>query len=269
MLADVSQTLQYINGGGSGWAGVLPVFEFAAERGFNINLSPYLSSLGEEVMSADQNAYIGDLVGGFNYMQQLLKPQYANFTQVPAFARVLAALKMGQGTPNAPIFLGNGEGVLANGYDGDGVMVTTAVTALAEKYCQEGVPVEYQEYPGIEPRRGCGTVPRLRGPVPARSVPGRPRRVELLGRRDRQRTKCLPRRQHVQLELAHGQLHGHLVGGRDGLVLGLYHRNMGAAAAQVHVRQFELLVGDHRQRWRRAVRRRTRGRSVPATSTES
>ena len=156
VLANVSQTLQYIDGGGSGWADVLPVFEFAAQRAFNINLSPYLSSLGEQVMAADQNAYIGDLVTNFSYMQQLLKPQYANFTQVPAFARVLAALKMGAGKPNAPIFLGNGEGIQANGYDGDGVMVTTAVTALAEKYCSEGVPVEYQEYPGLSHVEAAG-----------------------------------------------------------------------------------------------------------------
>lgn len=156
VLADVKQTLQYIDGGGSGWADVLPVFEFAAERGFNINISPYLSPLGEQVMAADQNAYIGDLVTNFNYMQQLLKPQYANFTQVPAFARVLAALNMGAGKPNAPIFLGNGEGIHANGYDGDGVMVTTAVTALAEKYCNEGVPVEYQEYPGLSHVEAAG-----------------------------------------------------------------------------------------------------------------
>jgi Secretory lipase len=156
VLADVAQTLQYINGGGSGWADVLPVFEFAAERGFNINVGAYLSPLGEQVMAADQNAYIDDLVGGFNYMQQLLKPQYADFTHVPAFARVLAALKMGQGMPNAPIFLGNGEGVRANGYDGDGVMVTTAVTALAETYRKEGVPIEYQEYPGLSHVEAAG-----------------------------------------------------------------------------------------------------------------
>ena len=33
----------------------------------NINVSPYLSPLGEQVMAADQDAYIDDLVGGFNY----------------------------------------------------------------------------------------------------------------------------------------------------------------------------------------------------------
>jgi secretory lipase len=149
VLASPIQTLQYIDGGATGWAGVIPVGLFALERGFHIDLTPYLSPLGEKVMDEDQALYINDLVGGFNYMQQLLKPKYANFTHVPAFARALGALKMGRGTPDAPIFLGNGEGMKANGYDGDGVMVTTAVTALAQKYCQKGVAVEYQEYPGL------------------------------------------------------------------------------------------------------------------------
>jgi hypothetical protein len=36
------------------------------------------------------------------------------------------------------------------------VMVTTAVTALAEKYCSEGVPVEYQEYPGLSHVEAAG-----------------------------------------------------------------------------------------------------------------
>ena len=156
VLADPGQTLRYINGGATGWVGVLPVFEFALQRGFHVDLAPYLSAFGAKVIADDGTKYINDLDSDFHYMQQLLKPRYANFQQVPVFARALAALRMGRGSPNAPIFLGNGEGMNANGFDGDGVMVTSAVTALAKKYCKEGVPVEYQQYPGLSHVEAAG-----------------------------------------------------------------------------------------------------------------
>ena len=157
VLASPLQTLKYINGNFSGWADVIPVGLFALQRGFHINIDPYLSPLGQKVMSDDSNVYIGDFDTDFNYMQQLLKPQYANWTHIKVFARALAALNMGSHhTPSTPLFLGNGEGVKANGFDGDGVMVTTAVTALAEKYCSKGVPVEYQEYPGLDHDEAAG-----------------------------------------------------------------------------------------------------------------
>jgi hypothetical protein len=61
------------------------------------------------------------------------------------------ALIMGSdGTPDTPMFLANGEGTENNGYDGDDVMITGDVEALAHQYCRDGVRVEFQDYKGVD-----------------------------------------------------------------------------------------------------------------------
>lgn len=157
VFADPADSFAYINGNGTGWAYVLPLLLFMVQRGFHADISQYLSPLGARVVADDQHADIASFDGDFYYLQQLLTPQYADFAHVPAFADAMAASKMGSnGTPKSPIFLGNGEGIRSNGYDGDGVMVTSAVTSLARQYCKHRVPVEYQEYPGLDHTEAAG-----------------------------------------------------------------------------------------------------------------
>jgi hypothetical protein len=50
------------------------------------------------------------------------------------------------GTPAEPVLLGVGN---ADG-TGDGIMVAKDVQELAYEYCQRGVPVTFQVYPGLE-----------------------------------------------------------------------------------------------------------------------
>jgi acetyl esterase/lipase len=81
----------------------------------------------------------------------------------------VAAQTMGKaGMPREPLFIGEGN---SDG-TGDGAMVAADVVALAQKYCSEGVPVEYQEYPGaaheeaaaaFEPQTGPFLQARLAG----------------------------------------------------------------------------------------------------------
>jgi acetyl esterase/lipase len=50
------------------------------------------------------------------------------------------------GRPASPVLLGVGN---ADGTD-DGIMIAGDVEALAHEYCQRGVPVTFEEYPGLE-----------------------------------------------------------------------------------------------------------------------
>lgn len=56
------------------------------------------------------------------------------------------------GTPKAPIFLGvgNSDGT------GDGVMVAADVEGLAHRYCQRGVPVQFDEYQQLDHLKAGG-----------------------------------------------------------------------------------------------------------------
>jgi hypothetical protein len=89
------------------------------------------------------NNFLGNYPG--LTIQQLLKPQYANFLGIPVFASVVNHLIMSRtGTPKGPLLMavGNADGT------GDGVMVDNDVEALAHTYCQRGVSVQFSEYSG-------------------------------------------------------------------------------------------------------------------------
>jgi hypothetical protein len=148
VLVDPIHNLYYINGNGTGWDGVIPVYLLIFQRAFDQRISSYLSAVGKTVLAADSDAYINDLSGnGFTTIQQLLRPRYHNILSIPGTARVFNEMIMGSdGTPKSPIYLENGDGVRNNGWDGDGIMVTGDVEALAHEYCQRGVKVEFQQY---------------------------------------------------------------------------------------------------------------------------
>jgi hypothetical protein len=148
VFVDPIQSLRYIDGNGTGWADVIPVSFIIFQRAFGVNPYPYLNALGVKVVKADQTAFINDLtLQGFTTYQQLLKPKYANFLNIPGAIQDLNKLTMGSdGTPNSPMFLENGGGIENNGFDGDGIMITADVEALAHKYCEQGVPIEFEHY---------------------------------------------------------------------------------------------------------------------------
>jgi hypothetical protein len=145
---DFAHNLTYINGD-QDWAGVIPAVLVSLGHAFGIDITSYLSAYGQQVV----NQVAGECIGSFaaNYpgltVQELLLPQYSNPFQIPALVTVLNHLIMGTGgTPGEPLLLGVGN---ADG-TGDGIMIAGDVEALAHEYCQRGVPVTFQEYPGLE-----------------------------------------------------------------------------------------------------------------------
>jgi pimeloyl-ACP methyl ester carboxylesterase len=150
VLVDPFQTYRYINGNATGWADVLPVYLVLLHRAFGEPVAQYLSALGKKIYAEDRTSPIGNLAP-VSTMQSLLKPQYQHLSQVRPFVEAMNQLIMGSdGTPRTPMFLANGEGIENNGYDGDGIMITADVEALAHEYCQRGVPVEFQQYDHLD-----------------------------------------------------------------------------------------------------------------------
>jgi acetyl esterase/lipase len=117
-------------------------------RAYHADLTPYLSPSGQKIVNAESNTCIDEDFGKYPGLtvQSLLRPQYQSFFDVPFFNRMLDDQTMGTaGTgPDEPLLMaiGNADGT------GDGAMVVADVKSLAQRYCNEGVPVDYQEYQG-------------------------------------------------------------------------------------------------------------------------
>jgi hypothetical protein len=146
---DFAQNLTYINGD-QDWAGVIPAILVSMGRAFHADIHHYLSSLGLQITQKVQNECITKFATaypGLTY-QQLVKPKYANPFGVHLLVKVLNHLIMGTapGHPAEPLLLGVGN---ADG-TGDGIMVAGDVEALAHEYCQQGVPVTFDEYTGLD-----------------------------------------------------------------------------------------------------------------------
>lgn len=136
--------LTYIDGSPT-WSSVMPAAMLGIARGFHVDLAPYLSEYGKKVVRAESTQCIGQFSGAYPglTLKQLFKPQYADVLRVPALKRLINALIMGSapGHPTTPMLVvaGNLDGT------GDGVMVAADQEALAHQYCQQGVPVVYEE----------------------------------------------------------------------------------------------------------------------------
>jgi len=145
---DFAHNLGYINGD-QDWAGVIPAVLVSLGKAFGVDISPYLSAYGEQVTSQISGECIGSFAAEYPGLTaaQLLLPQYSNPFQIPALVTILNHLIMGTspGTPGEPLLLGVGN---ADG-TGDGIMLAGDVEALAHEYCQRGVPVTFEEYPGL------------------------------------------------------------------------------------------------------------------------
>ena len=145
---DFAHNLTYINGD-QDWAGVIPAVLISLGRAFGVSISPYLSAYGEQVTSAVSGECIASFASEYPGLtvQQLLGSQYQDPFQIPALVTILNKLIMGTGgTPAEPILLGVGN---ADG-TGDGIMIADDVEALAHEYCQRGVSVTFDEYPGLQ-----------------------------------------------------------------------------------------------------------------------
>lgn len=162
---------KYINGT-TEYSAAIPGVLIGLSRAYDVDLKPYLSTYGLQVVQQEDQVCIASVFGHYPGLtfQALMKPQYQNIFGVPAFARMLEDQTMGTAPthPMEPLFLavGNTDGT------GDGVMVARDVESLAHHYCQEAVPVQFQEYHGashvdagafFEPQTGPFLQERLAG----------------------------------------------------------------------------------------------------------
>ena len=145
---DFAHNLTYINGDTS-WAGVIPAVLLSLGHAFGVNVNRYLSAYGKQVTAQVAGQCIASFAAAYPGLtvQQLVKVQYQNIFQIPALVRILNKLIMGTapGHPAEPLLLGVGN---ADG-TGDGIMIAADVQELAYEYCQRGVPVTFDTYPGL------------------------------------------------------------------------------------------------------------------------
>jgi hypothetical protein len=144
VAVDLDHNLNYVNGSQE-WSGAIPAALIGISRAFGINLSPYLSSYGQQVYNAVAASCLTSDLGAYPglTLQKMLKPQYTNVEDVPPFVKAINTLIMGTGgIPEGPIYMGIGD---TDGV-GDDVMVLADDEALAHKYCADGLDVEFTVY---------------------------------------------------------------------------------------------------------------------------
>ncbi|MDX6285173.1 MAG: hypothetical protein QOG53_658 [Frankiales bacterium] len=140
-----AHAFNYINGDKVN-SSTMPGWLLGLARAYHLDLTPYLSAYGAQLVNAESTQCITSVFGdypGLTY-QKLMKPQYQDLFKVPVFVRIFNDQIMGSapGHPTAPLFMGvgNSDGT------GDGVMRADDVEALAYQYCHQGVKVKFQEY---------------------------------------------------------------------------------------------------------------------------
>jgi hypothetical protein len=138
---------KYINGT-TEYSAAIPGVLIGLSRAYDIDLERYLSAYGQQVVQRENQVCIASVFGAYPGLtfQELMKPRYHNIFDVPAFAQMLGDQTMGTALthPMEPLFMAVGKA----DETGDGVMVASDVESLAHHYCQEGVPVQFQEYQG-------------------------------------------------------------------------------------------------------------------------
>jgi hypothetical protein len=145
---DFAHNVSYINGDDD-WSGIMPAVLDSLGRAFDVNITPYLSSYGQQLTSVVASECIESFASAYPGLtiQQLLAPQYSSPFQIPVLVTILNHLIMGTSgnTPGEPLLLGVGD---SDG-TGDGIMIDGDVEALAHQYCQSGVPVTFDVYNGL------------------------------------------------------------------------------------------------------------------------
>lgn len=147
--------LGYIEGR-SMWGGVAGMAFIGIARGYDLDISKYLSDKGQTIYEKMRSQSILNVLFQYPdfYWKDIVKPEYWNRSSVLEYVNNSNKLIMGTGgTPAIPLFIAQGtagdiEGSPASPIygKGDGVMLAGDVRALALQYCAKGVPVLHKEY---------------------------------------------------------------------------------------------------------------------------
>jgi hypothetical protein len=145
---DYAHVLNYIDGD-KDWSGIMPAFLISLPQAFREQIGQYLSPYGKRLMSQVAGKCIADFASSYPGLtfSRLLKAPYTSPQEIPAFVRIINHLIMGttQGHPDEPMLIGVGN----EDGTGDGIMIARDEQELAYEYCQRGVPVTFQQYPGL------------------------------------------------------------------------------------------------------------------------
>jgi hypothetical protein len=157
VLVEPDHNLHYIEGS-STWAGVMPMALVGITRAYDINIQPYLSTYGQQVVKALEATSIGtaeDDYAGITWTQ-IAKPQYPEPETVAPFVTVANKLILGHDAlPKVPLQITQGDQGELDGTTndqsgigpGDGVMIAGDVRSYAREACAAGDPVDYTEIP--------------------------------------------------------------------------------------------------------------------------
>ncbi|WP_176460689.1 MULTISPECIES: lipase family protein [Nocardiaceae] len=156
LLVNPANNLRYANGS-TVWAGVVGMAIVGLGRAYDIDFSPYISDFGRELLPRLEDASIANVLLQYPGVtwQDIAKPEYPNPSMVPEYVDVANKINMGTApVPTIPMFVAqaaNGvlEGTQPGGPNvgpGDGVMVAGDVRALATRYCDAGLPIQYDQY---------------------------------------------------------------------------------------------------------------------------
>jgi hypothetical protein len=166
--------------GSQEWASVMPLALTGIAKAFHIDMTPYLSAEGAQIIGAVK----ADCIGEHDYpglkWADLVKPQYADPTSVGPFVKTANKLIMGNtNTPSVPLFIREGTDGPSEGTEpdpvygpGDGVMLVKDVRSLATKYCDANVPIDYLEVPFGHGNTGAETLVDSIAWLQSRFLPG-------------------------------------------------------------------------------------------------
>jgi hypothetical protein len=152
-VAEAGIPANYINhlaymDGNDEYSAAIPGELLGLSRAYGLDLTPYLSAYGRQVVGEVSDVCIASAFGKYPGLTiaAIMASPYRDLARTEPFATTLREQTMGQlrTRPRAPMFMANGN---VDG-TGDGAMVAADVKALAASYCRRGVRVEYQEYPG-------------------------------------------------------------------------------------------------------------------------
>ena len=156
LLVNPLHNLEYANGS-MNWAGVVPMTVIGLARAYNLDFDKYLSDYGRSMFQKLAHASISEITGSYGGVTwaSLVKPEYRDPASIPELVDVVKKTNLGEAPmPTVPFFFGEANNGVIDGTmphkqwgTGDGIMVTGDVQDLANKYCQAGVPVHYEEYP--------------------------------------------------------------------------------------------------------------------------
>ncbi|MHB8671376.1 MAG: lipase family protein [Acidimicrobiales bacterium] len=136
----------YIDGTAE-YSAAIPGELLGLSRAYGVDLAHYLSPYGLKVVQAESDVCIASVFGKYQLtIRDIMLPPYQDLAHAEPFSTMLSDQTMGTATthPREPLLMGVGN---VDG-KGDGAMSAVDVKALARRYCSEGVPVDYQEYPG-------------------------------------------------------------------------------------------------------------------------